>query len=135
MRRLCRGDCRVGTLVAMPPAASEAARGRYAEMLGAWAARARRDGAPLVFATYPSYAMLATNDRALDDWALATARRAGLEPVDLWPVLARGGRDASELYLLPRDAHPNRAGYALAARAVAAALRAQVPAFAGCGLR
>jgi hypothetical protein len=101
-------------------------------LLAGWAARLRREGTPLVFATYPSVEMLLGGDRASYDWALATVRQAGLPPVDLWPVLVRNGRPPDDLYLLPRDAHPSRAGYALAARATARAVRSQVPAFAAC---
>jgi lysophospholipase L1-like esterase len=122
-------------LADVPAEASEAARERYADMLATWAARLRRDGVPLVFAVYPSYRMLTEDDRVLRDWAVATARRAGLEPVDLWPILARGGIEPSPLYLVPRDGHPSGAGYELAARAVAVALSAQAPAFAGCSVR
>jgi seryl-tRNA synthetase len=37
-----------------------------------------------------------------------------------------------ELYLVPRDGHPSRAGYALAARTTADAVRTQVPSFRDC---
>lgn len=109
-----------------------AARDRYAAMLAEWTTRLRRDGLPLVFVVYPSFEMLGAGDRDMTDWALATARRAGLDPVDLWPVLARDGRAPDDLYLVPRDMHPSRAGYALAARATARALRSQVAAFGAC---
>jgi len=76
--------------------------------------------------------MLRAGERRLQDWVLATARQAGLDPVDLWPVLSRDGRPPDDLFLVPLDPHPNAAGYDVAARATAVALRAQVPAFAGC---
>jgi lysophospholipase L1-like esterase len=127
-----RANTRTAALAAVPPEAIAAARDRYAAMLDAWAAELRREGMPLVFALYPGVEMLRSHDRVLYDWALATARRAGLEPVDLWPVLAREGRPPDELYLVPRDEHPSRAGYALAARATADAVRTQVPRFREC---
>jgi len=115
-----------------PPDVRAAARARYAEMLSGWAARLRADRLPLVFVAYPNFEALSAGERRLYDWGLATARQAGLDPVDLWPVLSRGGRPPDDLFLVPRDTHPNAAGYDLAARATAVALRAQVPAFAGC---
>lgn len=121
------------SLASASPEETAAARDRYAAMLEAWAARLRGEGTPLVFAAYPSLEMIASGDRGLHDWALATARRAGLDPIDLWPVLARDGQAADELYLVPRDPHhPTRAGYGLAARATAAAIRMQFPAFEAC---
>ena len=120
---------------AAPPDVRAAARARYAEMLSGLAARLRTDRLPLVFVAYPSFEMLNAGERRLQDWVLATARQAGLEPVDLWPVLSRDGRPPDALFLVPVDTHPNAAGYDVAARATAVALRAQVPAFAGCRVR
>jgi hypothetical protein len=133
--RHARESVRVRALAAVPAEVLADARARYAEMLRAWVARLERDGLPLVLAVYPSWTMLTTNDRALHGWVVATARGAGLDPIDLWPVLARDGRAPGELYLVPRDMHPSRTGYELAARAVALALRAQVPAFGDCRVR
>jgi lysophospholipase L1-like esterase len=126
-------DRETAALVAAPPEAYRAARERYARLLATWAARLREDGVPLVYVAYPSLDMLRTGDRELHDWALATARQAGLEPVDLWPVLAGGDPPVSELFLA--DRHPNPAGYSRVAPATAAALRAQAAAFARCHVR
>jgi len=115
-----------------PPDVLAAARARYGEMLTGWAARLRAEGLPLVFVAYPSFDMLRAGERQLQDWVLATARQAGLEPVDLWPALSQDGRPPDHLFLVPVDAHPNAAGYDIAARATALALRAQVSAFADC---
>jgi lysophospholipase L1-like esterase len=129
--RRVREDMQARARMAASPEQLEAARSRYAAMLEEWTTRLRQEGLPVVFAVYPSVEMLGAGDHTLQDWGLATARRAGLDPVDLWPVLARDGRP-DDLYLVPRDAHPNRAGYARAATATALAVRSQVAAFAGC---
>jgi lysophospholipase L1-like esterase len=129
--RKVRDDMHSRALMASSAEQLEAAQARYAAMLEEWTTRLRQEGLPLVFAVYPSVEMLGAGDRTLQDWGLATARRAGLDPVDLWPVLARGGRP-DDLYLVPRDGHPNRAGYTRAARATGLAVRSQVAAFAGC---
>jgi lysophospholipase L1-like esterase len=115
-----------------PPAAVRGAQHRYAELLRTWASRLRHDGTPLVFVAYPSYQMLVSRDRTLVDWVLGVAREAEIDPIDLWPVLARDGQALEKNFLVPRDAHPSPAGYTLAARAVARALRDRVPAFRDC---
>src|SRR5262249_47347500 len=130
--RRARDMRQTATRWSSPPDVLAAARARYAEMLTGWAARLRADQVPLLFVAYPSFQTLKDGQRGLQDWVLATARQAGLEPVDLWPVLSRGGRPPDDLFLVPQDTHPTPAGYDLAARATAVALRGQVPAFAAC---
>jgi lysophospholipase L1-like esterase len=134
VRRVRMGRDSRARLSAASPAVAQAQE-RYAGLLRGWAARARGNGTPLVFAAYPSHPMLAQGERGLHDWALAVARAAGLDPVDLWPVLARNGHSPDDVFLVPRDQHPSPAGYALAARAVAQALRDRVPAFRDCRVR
>jgi lysophospholipase L1-like esterase len=115
-----------------PADAVRDAHARYAQLLRAWASRLRHDETPLVFAAYPSYQMLARRDRTVLDWVIGVAREANVDPADLWPLLARDGRAPDDLFLVPRDAHPSPAGYTVAAKAVARALRDRVPAFRDC---
>jgi hypothetical protein len=121
--------------VLAPPAALRDAEHRYAQLLGTWASRLRHARTPLIFVAYPNYAMLGNRDRAPIDWGLGVAREAGLDPLDLWPALARHGQATQTLFLIPHDGHPSPAGYAVAAHVVASALRDRVPAFRDCRVR
>jgi lysophospholipase L1-like esterase len=106
----------------------------YEQLLSGWVAQLEKANLPLVFALFPGYAMLAERDRSLQEWAIGAAERAGLRPVDLWPALYRDGRAPAELYFVPRDQHPSAKGYAIAARAVAEAIVAQIASFKGCSI-
>jgi lysophospholipase L1-like esterase len=108
------------------------AQRRYEQLLGSWVAQLRDRNMPLVFAVFPGYPMLARGDRRLHNWAIGVARRAGLQPVDLWPAFFRDGRSPDELFLVPEDRHPSAKGYAAAARPLAEALVEQVAAFKDC---
>jgi GDSL-like Lipase/Acylhydrolase family len=120
---------------AVTPAAVSDAEHRYAQLLGTWVSRLRHAGTPLIFVAYPSYPMLAARDRTTIDWVLGVAREAGLDPVDLWPALARPGHATQAMFLIPHDGHPSPAGHAVAARVVAAALRDRIPGFRDCRVR
>jgi lysophospholipase L1-like esterase len=121
--------------VSAGPDAVRGAQARYAQLLRTWTSRLNHDGTPLVFAAYPSYPMLESRDRTMIDWVIGVARETSVDAVDLWPLLARDGRAPHDLFLVPRDGHPSPAGYMVAAKAVAVALRDRVPAFRDCRVR
>ncbi len=106
------------------PVAAPEAWEAYRRSLAGLGEALRAEGRRAMLVLYPSHGQVEGSERPFGSEILpGWAARSGFECLDLLPAFREAAARGEVLYLVPRDAHPDPAGHALAAARIAAELQ------------